>query len=83
MELRASFQTSKGSEGAGLSAKNGNSGFVAKDANNNNVYAGADGNVYKKGFERRLEQVDNGGGPRRSVDRLVSRPKRTRKIPAI
>jgi hypothetical protein len=43
-----SFQTSKGSAGAGVSGKNGNSGFVAKDANNNNVYAGADGNVYKK-----------------------------------
>ena len=43
-----SFQTSKGSEGAGFTTKNGNSGFVAKDANNNNVYAGADGNVYKK-----------------------------------
>ena len=43
-----SFQTSKGSAGAGVSGAGGNSGFVAKDANNNNVYAGADGNVYKK-----------------------------------
>jgi hypothetical protein len=43
-----SFQTSKGSAGAGFSGANGNSGFIAKDANNNNVYAGADGNVYKK-----------------------------------
>jgi hypothetical protein len=42
------FQTSKGSAGAGYTGANGNSGFVAKDANNNNVYAGADGNVYKK-----------------------------------
>jgi hypothetical protein len=43
-----SFQTSKGSAGAGFSGANGNSGFVAKDVSNNNVYAGADGNVYKK-----------------------------------
>jgi hypothetical protein len=43
-----SFQTSKGSAGAGISGANGNSGFVVKDANNNNIYAGADGNVYKK-----------------------------------
>jgi len=55
-----SFQTSKGSEGAGVSGKNGNSGFVAKDANNNNVYAGADGNVYKKDSDGNWSKWDNG-----------------------
>jgi hypothetical protein len=55
-----SFQTSKGSEGAGFSGANGNSGFVAKDANNNNVYAGADGNVYKKDSEGNWSKWDNG-----------------------
>lgn len=56
-----SFQTSKGSEGAGFSGKNGNSGFVAKDANNNNVYAGADGNVYKKDSNGDWSKWSNGG----------------------
>jgi hypothetical protein len=56
-----SFQTSKGSEGAGFSGANGNSGFVAKDANNNNVYAGADGNVYKKDSNGNWSKWDNGG----------------------
>jgi hypothetical protein len=55
-----SFQTSKGSEGAGVSGKNGNSAFVAKDANNNNVYAGADGNVYKKDSNGNWSKYDNG-----------------------
>jgi hypothetical protein len=56
----ASFQTSKGSAGAGVSGKNGNSGFVAKDANNNNVYAGVDGNVYKKDSSGNWSKYDNG-----------------------
>jgi hypothetical protein len=56
-----SFQTSKGSAGAGFSGANGNSGFVAKDANNNNVYAGADGNVYKKDSSGDWSKWDNGG----------------------
>ncbi|WP_353064182.1 hypothetical protein RBB77_00250 [Tunturibacter psychrotolerans] len=56
-----SFQTSKGSAGAGFSGANGNSGFVAKDANNNNVYAGADGNVYKKDSSGNWSKYDNGG----------------------
>ncbi|WP_433966608.1 hypothetical protein [Tunturiibacter gelidiferens] len=56
-----SFQTSKGSAGAGYSGANGNSGFVAKDANNNNVYAGADGNVYKKDSSGNWSKYDNGG----------------------
>lgn len=55
-----SFQTSKGSAGAGISGANGNSGFVAKDANNNNVYAGADGNVYKKDSSGNWSKWDNG-----------------------
>jgi hypothetical protein len=55
-----SFQTSKGSAGAGFSGANGNSGFVAKDANNNNVYAGADGNVYKKDSSGSWSKWDNG-----------------------
>jgi hypothetical protein len=55
-----SFQTSKGSAGAGFSGANGNSGFVAKDANNNNVYAGADGNVYKKDSSGNWSKWDNG-----------------------
>jgi hypothetical protein len=55
-----SFQTSKGSAGAGFSGANGNSGFVAKDANNNNVYAGADGNVYKKDASGNWSKWDNG-----------------------
>jgi hypothetical protein len=55
-----SFQTSKGSEGAGVTGKNGNSGFVAKDASNNNVYAGADGNVYKKDSSGDWSKWDNG-----------------------
>jgi len=55
-----SFQTSKGSAGAGFSGANGNSGFVAKDANNNNVYAGADGNVYKKDSNGNWSKWDNG-----------------------
>ncbi len=55
-----SFQTSKGSEGAGVTGKNGNSAFVAKDANNNNVYAGADGNVYKKDSNGDWSKWDNG-----------------------
>ena len=55
-----SFQTSKGSEGAGFSGANGNSGFVAKDANNNNVYAGADGNVYKKDSDGNWSKYNNG-----------------------
>jgi hypothetical protein len=55
-----SFQTSKGSAGAGYSGVNGNSGFVAKDANNNNVYAGADGNVYKKDSSGNWSKYDNG-----------------------
>jgi hypothetical protein len=55
-----SFQTSKGSAGAGFSGANGNSGFVAKDANNNNVYAGADGNVYKKDSDGNWSKWDNG-----------------------
>ena len=55
-----SFQTSKGSAGAGFSGANGNSGFVAKDANNNNVYAGADGNVYKKDSNGNWSKYDNG-----------------------
>lgn len=56
-----SFQTSKGSAGAGFSGANGNSGFVAKDANNNNVYAGADGNVYKKDSDGNWSKWDDGG----------------------
>ena len=55
-----SFQTSKGSAGAGYTGANGNSGFVAKDANNNNVYAGADGNVYKKDSNGNWSKYDNG-----------------------
>lgn len=55
-----SFQTSKGSAGAGFSGANGNSGFVAKDANNNNVYAGVDGNVYKKDSNGNWSKYDNG-----------------------
>ncbi len=55
-----SFQTSKGSAGAGVSGANGNKGFVAKDANNNNVYAGADGNVYKKDSNGDWSKYDNG-----------------------
>jgi hypothetical protein len=55
-----SFQTSKGSAGAGYTGANGNSGFVAKDANNNNVYAGADGNVYKKDSSGNWSKYDNG-----------------------
>ena len=55
-----SFQTSKGSAGAGASGANGNSGFVAKDANNKNVYAGADGNVYKKDSNGNWSKYDNG-----------------------
>jgi hypothetical protein len=55
-----SFQTSKGSAGAGVTGANGNSGFVAKDANNNNVYAGADGNVYKKDSSGNWSKYDNG-----------------------
>ena len=55
-----SFQTSKGSAGAGFSGANGNSGFVAKDANNNNVYAGADGNVYKKDSNGDWSKWNNG-----------------------
>ncbi|QNI31963.1 hypothetical protein H7849_23590 [Alloacidobacterium dinghuense] len=55
-----SFQTSKGSAGAGYSGANGNNGFVAKDANNNNVYAGADGNVYKKDSNGNWSKWDNG-----------------------
>lgn len=55
-----SFQTSKGSAGAGYTGVNGNSGFVAKDANNNNVYAGADGNVYKKDSNGNWSKYDNG-----------------------
>jgi hypothetical protein len=56
----ASFETSKGSAGAGFSGAGGNSGFVAKDANNNNVYAGADGNVYKKSPDGTWSKWDNG-----------------------
>ncbi len=56
-----SFQTSKGSAGAGYTGKNGNSGFVAKDANNNNVYAGADGNVYKKDSSGNWSKYSDGG----------------------
>jgi len=56
-----SFQTSKGSAGAGVTGANGNIGFVAKDANNNNVYAGADGNVYKKDSSGNWSKYDNGG----------------------
>ena len=55
-----SFQTSKGSAGAGVSGANGNSGFVVKDANNNNVYAGADGNVYKKDSSGNWSKYDDG-----------------------
>ena len=55
-----SFQTSKGSAGAGVSGANGNSGFVAKDANNNNVSAGVDGNVYKKDSNGNWSKYDNG-----------------------
>ena len=55
-----SFQTSKGSAGAGFSGANGNSGFIARDANNNNVYAGADGNVYKKDSSGNWSKWDNG-----------------------
>ena len=55
-----SFQTSKGSAGAGFSGANGNSGFVTKDANNNNVYAGADGNVYKKDSNGNWSKYNNG-----------------------
>jgi hypothetical protein len=55
-----SFQTSKGSAGAGFSGANGNSGFVTKDANNNNVYAGADGNVYKKDSNGNWSKWNNG-----------------------
>ena len=56
-----SFQTSKGSAGAGYTGANGNSGFVAKDANNNNVYAGADGNVYKKDSNGNWSKYSDGG----------------------
>ncbi|MBB5328809.1 hypothetical protein [Tunturiibacter gelidoferens] len=56
-----SFQTSKESAGAGFSGANGNGGFVAKDANNNNIYAGADGNVYKKDSSGNWSKYDNGG----------------------
>jgi hypothetical protein len=55
-----SFRTSGGSAGAGFSGAGGNSGFVAKDANNNNVYAGADGNVYKKDSSGNWSKYDNG-----------------------
>jgi hypothetical protein len=57
----AGFDTSKGSAGAGVTTKNGNSAFVAKDANNNNVYAGADGNVYKKDSDGNWSKWDDGG----------------------
>jgi len=56
----ASFETSKGSIGAGFSGAGGNSGFIAKDANNNNVYAGGDGNVYKKSPDGTWSKWDNG-----------------------
>lgn len=56
-----SFQTSKSSAGAGFSGANGISGFVAKDANNNNVYAGADGNVYKKDSNGNWSKYIDGG----------------------
>ena len=57
----AGFDTSKGSAGAGVTGKNGNSAFVAKDANNNNVYAGADGNVYKKDSDGNWSKYSDGG----------------------
>jgi hypothetical protein len=55
-----SFQTSKGSAGASISGANGNGGFVVKDANNNNIYAGADGNVYKKDSSGNWSKYDDG-----------------------
>jgi hypothetical protein len=55
-----SFQTSNGSGGAGFSGANGNTGFVVKDANNNNVYAGADGNVYKKDSSGNWSKYNDG-----------------------
>ncbi len=55
-----SFRTSNGSAGAGVSGANGNSAFVAKNGNNNNVYAGADGNVYKKDSSGNWSKYDNG-----------------------
>ena len=43
----AGFRTSEGARGVGVSGANGNSGFLAQDKNDN-VYAGRNGDVYRK-----------------------------------
>jgi hypothetical protein len=53
------FRNSKGAAGAGFSGSGGNSGFVAKGAKNN-VYAGADGHVYKRDSDGTWSKWNNG-----------------------
>jgi hypothetical protein len=53
------YQTSQGGAGAAVSGPGGQSGFVAKDANNN-VYVGNDGNVYKKDTSGNWNKYENG-----------------------
>jgi hypothetical protein len=54
-----SFENSRGASAAGFSGTGGNSGFVARGANNN-VYAGGDGQVYKKDSNGTWSKWDNG-----------------------
>jgi hypothetical protein len=52
------FSSSTGAEGAGVHTANGNNAGIAK-TQSGNVYAGADGNVYKK-TDNGWEKYDNG-----------------------
>jgi hypothetical protein len=71
------YQTSQGGAGAAVSGPGGQSGFVAKDANNN-VYVGNDGNVYKKDTSGNWNKYENGNwnqvDPAATKQQAQSRP---------
>lgn len=54
-----SFENSGGATGVGFSGTGGNRGFVTRGANNN-IYAGGDGQVYKKDSAGGWSKWDNG-----------------------
>jgi hypothetical protein len=56
----AGFRTSEGSRGVGVSGANGNSGFLAQ-GKNDNVYAGMNGDVYRKDSSGDWQKYENGG----------------------
>jgi len=56
----AGFRTSEGARGVGYNGSNGNSGFVAQ-GKDDNVYAGRNGDVYRKDSSGDWQKYENGG----------------------